>query len=202
MKVNFSNNFFDSLKKLHRYEAWHNRMWRAITRDFWEFFKNVWRFRKELWEHRWWDYRFTLVTLKRSLIIMEERMHDGLEVFESREKKIEKIQRSIKILENITDDHYLRMAEAELGEIFSRDWEWEETGDTIDNPFGEEGEKLYRLIDNDTPEEKEHNSKVFARSREIEEAEWKELWGIFKGTKFSKKFGAGYDGSDMRGWWD
>jgi hypothetical protein len=30
--------------------------------------------------------------------------------------------------------------------------------------------------------------------------EWKELWEIFKGTKF--KDWENYDGSDMRGWWD
>lgn len=207
MKVNFSNGFFDSLKKLQRYEAWHNRMWRAITGDFWEFLKNIWRFRNELWEHRWWDYRFTLVMLKRSLTIMEAGMHDGLEVHESRSKKIEKMQRAIKILENITNDCYNEMAEAELGAIIYHEWEWEETGETTDNPLGKENEKLYRLIDKDTPEEKEHNSKVFARSREIEKAEWIELWIIFQGQdydKFNEKtdWNEQFDGTGIQSWWD
>jgi hypothetical protein len=207
MKVNFGDNFFKSLDKLYRYEAWHNRMWRAITGDLWEFFKNIWRFRTELWEHRWWDYRFTLITLKRSLIIMEKGMHNGLEVHETRGKKIEKMQRAIKILENITNDCYIEMAEVELGELFHREWEWEETGETTDNPFGEKDEKLYRLIDNDTPEEKEHNSKVFARSRELEEAEWKELWEIMQGQDYdkfkkAKDWNEQFDGSGLRSWWD
>ena len=207
MKVNFSNGFFDSLKKLQRYEAWYNRMWRAITGDFWEFLKNIWRFRNELWEHRWWDYRFTLVMLKRSLTIMEAGMHDGLEVYESRSKKIEKMQRAIKILENITNDCYNEMAEAELGAIIYHEWEWEETGETTDNPLGKENEKLYRLIDKDTPEEKEHNSKVYARSREIEKAEWIELWIIFQGQdydKFNEKtdWNEQFDGTGIQSWWD
>jgi len=86
MKMSFSDSFFNSLDKLHRYEAWHNRMWRAITRDFWQFIKNIWRFREELWAHRWWDYRFTLEMLRKSLVIMEKGMHNGVEVHETRSK--------------------------------------------------------------------------------------------------------------------
>jgi hypothetical protein len=56
------------------------------------------------------------------------------------------------------------------------------------------------LIDNDTPEDKKHAGKVYKRARVIEDKEWKELWDIFKGKKFTtwEKF----DGSDLRGWWD
>lgn len=198
MKVKFIESFFDSLDRLHRYEAWHNRMWRKITGDFWQFLKNIWRFREELWEHRWWDYRFTLMTLKRSLIVMEKGMHNGIEVYESRSKKIEKMQRAIAILDNITDDNYIKMAEAELGDLVMHDWEFE---DSPDHP----GCKV--LIDSDTPEEAEHNRKVFARSREIEEAEWKELWIIFQGQDYDKfdkdgDWNEQFDGSGLRGWWD
>jgi glycerol-3-phosphate dehydrogenase len=42
--------------------------------------------------------------------------------------------------------------------------------------------------------------KVFKKARIIEEMEWKELWEIFKGTKF--KNWENYDGTDMRNWWD
>jgi hypothetical protein len=130
-----------------------------------------------------------------------------MEIRETRDKKIEKMQRAIQILDNILDDKYTEMAELELGEIIYRPWEFEETGDTTDNPLGEKSEKLYRLVDNDTPEEKEHNSKVFARSREIEEAEWNELWIIFRGQdydKFNKNvdWNKQFDGSGLRSWWD
>ena len=198
MKMSFSDSFFNSLDKLHRYEAWHNRMWRAITEDFWQFLKNIWRFREELWAHRWWDYRFTLEMLRKSLVIMEKGMHDGMEVHETRSKKIEKMQRAIAILNNIIDDSYIKMAEDELGEIVHRDWEFE---DVPDRPG------YSRLVDNETPEEKEHNSKVFARGREIEEMEWKEFWEIMQGQnydKFNKEedWNKQFDGSGLRSWWD
>jgi hypothetical protein len=198
MKMSFSDSFFNSLDKLQRYEAWHNRMWRAITRDFWQFLKNIWRFREELWAHRWWDYRFTLEMLRKSLVIMEKGMHNGVEVHETRSKKIEKMQRAIAILNNIIDDSYIKMAEDELGEIIYRDWEFE---DVPDQPG------YSRLIDNETPEEREHNSKVFARSRELEEIEWKEFWEIMQGQnydKFNKEedWNKQFDGSGLRSWWD
>jgi hypothetical protein len=34
----------------------------------------------------------------------------------------------------------------------------------------------------------------------LEQKEWKELWNIFKGTKFTSI--EDFDGTDLRGWWD
>ena len=72
-----------------------------------------------------------------------------------------------------------------------------------------------QLVDNETPEEKEHNSKVFKRAREIEEQMWTELWDILKGQTHShfevfldkskdkeKAWDNWFDGSGLRGWWD
>ena len=219
MKVGFADSFGDSLKTLIRHESWWYKTYEVIRYKIPVFFKNIYRFRKVLWNHRWWDYRYTLEALQTSLEIMEHKMHGGLEVFESRGKKIEKMQRAIQILKNIGDDKYISMAEAELGELIMRDWEFEETGDTTDNPFGEKNEKLYVLVDNETPSEKKHNRKVFDRARKLEAEEWKELWKIFEGQdiKGYKKFkttksaeemlktdtwNEWFDGSDMRGWWD
>ena len=198
MKVGFADSFFESLQRLNRYEAWYNRLWRAITEDLWHFFKNIWRFRKELWDHQWWDYGFTLAMFRRSLIIMEEGMHDGLEVRESREKKIIKMQRAIELLGRVRKDAYIETAEAELGKMIRRDWEFKEVEGKTD---------LFELVDNETPEEEEHNRKVFARAREIEEAEWAELWTIMQGqdyTKFdkAKEWNDQFDGTGLRGWWD
>jgi hypothetical protein len=198
MKVGFSDSFFESLKRLNRYEAWYNRLWRAITSDLWEFFRNVWRFRKELWDHRWWDYGFSLSMFRRSLIIMEEGMHDGIEVIESRAKKIEKMQRAVEILGRLREGSYVEMAEAELGKIIRREWEFK--------PL-EEDPELFEIVDRETPEENEHNRKIFARANEIEEAEWEELWQIMKGQDYKqfdkeKDWNEQFDGTGIRGWWD
>jgi hypothetical protein len=219
MKVKFADSFGDSLKTLIRHESWWYKTYEVIRYKIPVFFKNIYRFRKMLWNHRWWDYRFTLEALQTSLEIMEAKMHDGMEVRESRDKKIAKMQRAIQILKNINDDNYIGMAEAEFGELIMRDWEFEETGETTDNPFGEKNEKLYVLVDNETPSEKKHNRKVFDRARKLEAEEWKELWKIFEGQdyrgykKLSKSlkpeehknrdvWNEWFDGSDMRGWWD
>ena len=189
MKVQITDSFTKSLKKLMWREHWIFKTYALFRYDIPLFLKNIWRFRKELWDHQWWDYRFTLNMLQRSLTIMEKGMSTrGMEVSETREPKVKSMRRALELIRNNREDNYLERAEAELGPI-SR-WEWE---------MDEEGV----LIDRDTPEQKEHNRKVFEKARKLEEKEWKELWQIIKGTKYSTTFyGDKYDGTDMRGWWD
>ena len=192
MDVQFTDSFTKSLKRL----AWHEskvyRFYSLFRYDIPHFFTNIWKFRKQLWSHHWWDYRFTLNMLERSLTIMESGMSTkGMEVSETREPKVKAIRRALELLQNNKEDNYVAKAEIELGELVMHDWEFEE----VDGGN-------YRLLDKDTPEEKEHNRKVFQRAKEIEDAEWKELWEIFKGTRYSKRYGKKYDGTDMRSWWD
>jgi hypothetical protein len=210
MKVEVKDTFFESVEKLVWYDTKLWKVWAAIRYDIPLFFKNVWRFRKELYNHQWWDYRYTLEMLHRSLVIMEAKMHAGMEMRESRDKKIAKMQRAIQILKNIIDDNYIEMAEAELGKLVMHDWEFE---DVPDRPG------YSKLVDNETASEKRHNRKVFNRARKLEAMEWNELWKIFEGQniqgyrKLSKSlkpeehknrdvWNEWFDGSDMRGWWD
>ena len=192
MDVQFKDTFFESVEKLVWYDTKLWKVWEAIRYDIPLFFKNIWRFRKELYNHQWWDYRFTLEMLYRSLSIMVAKLEtDGIEEDGSRGKKVQKIKRALELLKHKLDDDYVNRAEMELGELPHKPFEFEKM---------EDGN--YLLVDNDTPAEREHAQKIYKRAREIEDTEWKELWEIFKGTKFSKKFGWAYDGSDMRGWWD
>jgi hypothetical protein len=131
-----------------------------------------------------------------------------MEIRETRDKKVEKMQRAIQLLKSKIDDDYVDRAQLELGNIAWRPFEFEKT---------EDGN--YTMIDNDTPAEKKHMTKVFAYARKLEEAEWKELWKIFEGQdykdykKITKKltpkemqdmnvWNDWFDGSDLRGWWD
>ena len=192
MKVEFKDTFFESVEKLVWYDTKLWKVWAAIRYDIPLFFKNVWRFRKELYNHQWWDYRYTLEMMYRSLSIMVVKLEkDGIEEDVSRGKKVVKIKRALELLKHKLDDDYVERAESELGELSRNPFEFEPIE-------GKEG--LYRMIDNDTPAEKKHATNVYKRARVIEEKEWKELWDIFKGKKFTtiEKF----DGSDMRGWWD
>ena len=191
MKVEFRDTFFESVEKLVWYDTKLWKVWAAVRYDIPLFFKNVWRFRKELYNHQWWDYRFHLEMMYRSLSIMEKGMSEkGIEVTETRDVKVQKMRRALELLKHKLDDDYIQRAELELGELTHKSIEFE--------PI--EGSDSYRLVDTDTPAEKKHARKVYKRARVIEDVEWKELWDIFKGKKFTTW--EKYDGSDLRGWWD
>jgi hypothetical protein len=115
----------------------------------------------------------------------------GIEVTETRDVKVQKMRRALELLKHKLDDDYIQRAELELGEINRSEFDFEPVE-------GKEG--FYRMIDNDTPAEKKHARNVYKRARVIEETEWKELWDIYKGKKFTTW--EKYDGSDLRGWWD
>jgi hypothetical protein len=205
MEVKFAPSFFKSLKKMRLRSSWWYKTYDYLRYDLPNFFKNVWRFRKALTNHRWWDYRGTLEFMETSLTHMADGLETkGNEVEISRLKKVAKIRRAAEIIHNIQEGDYISRAEDELGPL-------PETGSMAD--------LLAILRREDTPEEKEHRSKVYDRASEIEEKEWEELWNIFKGqnhtayvmlmdrlTKEEKRekdvWNEWFDGSGMRGWWD
>jgi hypothetical protein len=125
--------------------------------------------------------------------------HVGIEVKITRMKKVAKMKRAVEILNKLNEACYIEMAEKEIGDLYMNPIEFEPCEDRPGS---------YRLIDNDTPEEKAHNRKVYERAREIEDNEWKELWQIFKGQDLSKfnpdkkDWDDWYDGSGMKNWWD
>ena len=169
-------------------------------KKFFRFIKNIWMFRKALWNFRWWDYHYTLEMMKTSLKIMSDNLETkGIEVDVPRLKKVAKMKRAIEIMNNMEGVHHIMMAEKELGELFFEPFEFKPS---------ESHPGSFELVDNKKPEEKEHNNKVYARAREIEEQEWEELWEIFKGQDSSKyspfieEWDDWFDGTGMRGWWD
>lgn len=192
MDVQITDSFTKSLKRLMWHESKVYKVYALFRYDIAHFLKNIWRFRKELWSYDWWDYRFTLNMLECSLTIMEKGMSEkGIEISETREPKVKKMQRALELLKNNREDNFIERAEKELGELKLSDWQFEllESGN-------------HRLIDDENESDKEHNLKIYQRARQIENDEWNEMWEIFKGTKYSKKYGKKYDGTDMRAWWD
>ena len=188
MDIKITDSFTKSLKRLIWHQHWLYRTYALFRYDIPLFVKNVWRFRRELWDHQWWDYRYTLNMMERSLTIMEKGISTkGIEADYSREPKVVAMRRALELLRNNREDNFVERAEAELGPLSKWEFEVDENG---------------VVIDRDTPEEKEHNRNVYKRAREIEDGEWKEMWEIFKGTKNSKKYDKKYDGTDMRAWWD
>ena len=74
------------------------RIWEFIRYGILRFIGNIWRFRKELYNHQWYDYRYTLEMMHRSLVIMRDNLKtNGIEEPISRGKKINKIQIKLEI---------------------------------------------------------------------------------------------------------
>ena len=164
------------------------------------FFENLWFFRKQLWEFRSWDYSYNLTLFARSL---EKTSHTlefhGSEVEFTRMKKVKQIKRVIELIKNSREDQYIYRAEEQLGEIRGENW--------------------FLGDDELNPEDMEHNRKVYAKAREIEEIEWNEIWDILKGQNIDEYrtlmgklspeekgnldvWNDWYDGSGIRNWWD
>jgi hypothetical protein len=199
MEVNFADSFEDSLKKMISHNTWWYKTYNLFRRGIPNFVKNVWRFRKPLWNHNWWDNHASLEFLQVSLTHMADNIEKyGSEIDGPRLKKVEKMRRASQLIQNYINDSYSEMAESELGELILHDWEFE---DIPDKPG------FSRLVDKETPEEKEHNTKVFKRAHEIESQEWNELFEILKGqdvNKFDKDYDweKQFDGSGLKYWWD
>ena len=144
MEVHATDTFFKSLKRLSWQSSKTYRAYSAIRYELPYFFKNIWKFRKELWAHRWWDYTFTLMILKRSLEIQEEGMRTkGIEVNETLDKKLEKMQMVIQYLKNKLEDNFIETAEKKHGPIKLDSWRFEKT---------DSGN--YIMVDDQTEEEK------------------------------------------------
>ena len=199
MEIKFADTFGDSIKTLIRHNTWWYKTYELFRYDLPRFFKNVWMFRKALWSHYWFDHHGTLMFLETGLTHISNTVEKyGNEVDESRLKKVDAMRRVIQLIQNYNNDSYIDMAEKELGNLVLHDWEFEPVPD---NP------EYSQMVDKDTPEEKEHNSKVFARAREIQEKEWDELFLILKGQDYTKfdediDWDKQFDGSGLRGWWD
>jgi hypothetical protein len=200
MKVEYKDSFFSSLASIRTRETWWYRSFDFFVIGIPNFIKNVWKFRKVLWNHRWWDYRYTVETLRTSIEIMEKDMHHGTEVRESRDKKIAKMQRAIQIMKNIENDSYLEMAEKKLGkEYFLGEWKFK----TVKGK-----EESYELAsDGLSKGQRNINRQLNDLSNRLETEEWNELWQIFKGQDYKKfkkdiDFNEQFDGTGLRGWWD
>jgi hypothetical protein len=199
MEIKFADSFGDSIKRLIRHNTWWYKTYELFRYDLPRFFKNVWTFRKALWNHYWFDHHGTLMFLETGLTHISDTVEKyGHEVDESRLKKVDAMRRAIQLIQNYNNDSYVDMAETELGELVLHDWEFEPVPDKPE---------YSQLVDKDTPEEKEHNKKVFDRAHEIEKQEWDELFVILKGqdyTKFDKDIDwyEQFDGSGIKGWWD
>jgi hypothetical protein len=212
MKVKFTDTFSKSLDRLIWHESKIYKTYSLFRYDIPRFFRNLWLFRKNLWNHTWYNGDGSVLPwVKTAVDDMSWRIEkNGIEVAESRLKKVAKMKRLSYLIDVCVKDSFIKEAEKELGvEYIYTNFEFEEVPDkTFDNSFGIDGEKLYQLKDNETPEQKESNEKLRKRSHEIQKEYWEELCQIIKGPDYdvmkasNEEWDKLYDGSDLRAWWD
>ena len=200
METNFAPTFFDSVKRMVNRQRWYWKTWDFLRYDMPRFFRNLWIFRKDLYNYRWYSgQNAVLPFMKTALTDMADKIDKrGWEVEHSKSKKLDKMVRAAYLMERFIEDDFLELAEKELGDVICHGFDFEPVPDKPG---------YSRMVDKETDEEKEHNSKVFNRAREIEEQMWDELWTIIQGqdyTKFDKDtdWDKQFDGSGLRGWWD
>ena len=141
-----------------------------------------------------------------------DKLSDAMISLARAEEKLISIEHSnvdLKVqINDMRESSYIDRAEKELGELILHDWEFE----NIENGY-------HQLVDKESPEEKEHNRKVFERAKEIEQEEFNELWVILKGQNYDEfqeiyqklpeeekmkhdHWESWFDGSGIKTWWD
>lgn len=202
MKIKFKDTFFESFKRMINRERWYWKLWDLFRYDIPRFFRNFWLFRKNLWNHTWYNGDGSVLPwVKTAVDDMAWRIEKyGHEVDESRLKKVVKMRRLSYLIDVCVKDEFIDEAEKELGfKYVYYPFEFEEV---LGN------DKVYTLKQNETPEDKENNSKLLNRSHEIQKEYWEEICAIIKGPDYDvmrasdEDWDKLYDGSDLRAWWD
>lgn len=202
MEIKFKNTFFESFKRMINRERWHWKLWDLFRYDIPRFFRNLWLFRKNLWNHTWYNGDSSVLPwVKTAVDDMAWRIEKyGHEVDESRLKKVAKMGRLSYLIDVCVKDEFIEEAEKELGfKYVYYPFEFEEV---LGN------DKVYQLKQNETPEDKENNSKLLNLSHKIQKEYWEELCAIIKGPDYDamreseEDWDKKYDGSDLRAWWD
>lgn len=208
MDIKFTDTFAKSFEKMINSQRLYWKTIDFFRYDLPAFLKNIWWFRKALWNFRWYSWNDSLDMFKTSIAMQEKYFHNGHEENISRNKKIIKMQRVIYLMDNFIDDKFVDLAENTLGPIIHHDWIFEPA---------EGHPNCSQIKDQDTPDEKKHNKKVYELARKIETEQWTELWKTIKGQDYSKfkvrpeddmDHDKGYDywvsqfdGSGLLGWW-
>ena len=202
MEVKFKNTFFESFKRMIDRERWYWKTWDLFRYDIPRFFRNLWLFRKNLWNHTWYNGDGSVLPwVKTAVDDMAWRIEKyGHEVDESRMKKVAKMKRLSYLIDVSVNDLFIDEAEKDLG--FKYVYYPLEFEEVLGN------DKVYQLKQNETPEDKENNSKLLNRSHEIQKEYWEEICSIIKGPDYDaisaseEDWDKLYDGSDLRAWWD
>ena len=199
MEVKFADSFFESLKTVIRHQTWWYKTYKFIKKDIWRGLRNVWLFRKELLDYHEWDWRYQIAMFRRGLELEADYLEKrGLEITETRMKKVEKMRRVIWIMKLHEEGDFLGEAEKLLGyEYVAGGFRFEPLPD----------EKGYEMIDTNDEDTQAKNKALSDLANKIETETMVEFLYILKGqdyTEFDKEMSweKQFDGGGIFGWWD
>lgn len=155
-----------------RYNSLYYKIYEFIRWDFWNFFKNVWKFKKQLLKHRVYDSYYSLQMFQRSLEILLNNMKK-YSYHETKELKIQKLERTVELLNWYTKDLFIELAEKRLG--------------------------IELIFEGDCEKITEDEQKVFKEADKIEKESWIELMKLLKGQESLELIE--FDGSGLKSWW-
>ena len=201
MKVKFADSFFESLDRLIVRERWYWKTWDWIRYDFPKGVYNIFYFWRVVWNFRPWDSSYQFSFIQRGLPRLREAMANGYEIELSLNKKLEKVDIMIEILNRMEEDNYIAYAEKALGR-------------SVDISYGIFGSKE----EEEPIEVTEANREIFDLSTKLEEDDWNEFIYLIKGQdmkdykelhdKLSEEekqdhdhYYTWFDGSGIKSWW-
>jgi hypothetical protein len=201
MKVKFADSFFESLHRLTVRERWYWKTLDWIRYDFPKGIYNIFYFWSVVWKFRPWDSSYQFSFMQKALPRLREAMASGLEIELSLNKKLEKIDTMIEILDRMKEDDYIAYAEKALGNNVNTSY----------GIFGDQG-------DEEPTEITESNREIFDLSTKLEEDDWAEFVYLIKGQdvqEYKKIHDAlsdeekrdhdhyykWFDGSGIKSWW-
>jgi len=163
------------------------------------FFRNIWFFRKSLIRHRWYDHAGVVSFLKEGVKDISLGIEkNGNEETISKNKKIEKMNKLIQLLENYEMDNYLDTAQNIIGKKLIYDIDYIPVDDNDD---------FVEFINNVDEETEKINKEISNLAKQIQINEWNEIWEILKGQDYSKfnpkkDFDDQRDGTGLNTWWN
>ncbi len=173
MKVVVTDTFIKSFKKMIATESqwWTFWYWRGKYYDVKRAIKNLWIYFPIVIKMVPWDYTTIIRMMKfQTKILCNNIEKYSLEIDEDRFPKIEKMKRFIELAENHLEDNYYERC----GWEYSKFW-------------AEKDNDSFKIVDDQSKEQKENNIKAMKKGGELEEKEWNEMFEILK---------------EMRGWWN
>lgn len=196
MKIVVTPEFINSLKKLNNHLRWH---WRILDWFRYELptgVKNIFKFWIPVWNHRNFDSAYSLRLFAKSLETLADTIERGNEIEISKSKKVARIRELIEIVNRISDDDYIELAEQTLNI-------------EVDTQF--------TFSDDEPVEVTESNKKVFNKAKELAELDIIRFCEIIKGQDASafkvdqdnltyeeieELYFEKFDGTGIKGWWN